>query len=1058
MSTVRTSLALPATPHVLVVMVATGRPNHIVSSIRTLRAQTYPMMDVVAVDDTGLSDVYDALSTRLGDDRVLRPDRRVGFARAANMALRDPMVANTGMKDADIVIFMRSDVALSPDAIAWMVRHLQQHPDIAIVGPKIRAWSEAPILRSFGMSADFFAHAEGGVETGELDQGQYDDRGEALWVDGACLAVRTDVWKTIGGFDTRYDHHREDFDLCWRARILGNQVGLVHEAVAYAADRDEDPVHTRYLQTRNTITTRWKNMSTGRLIVAQLLSVVLGLATLLWLVLTRRFGQAWAVIRAWAWAVGQLGGTTRRRHTIQRLRTKPERAMDSLRVGGLPRANRVVLAFIETFIHEDDAANDESWSLTDPLADQPFQRFLRDQSLIIIGLPMLIALIFSTATFWNDGAISGGQIAPWVNGHDWINGLLSGQPLSPIGDGGPSSPTAWALASLAWVLPLPTWLVQRITLFALPVVAWIGTMFLGRYLTGRPAPRVFAAAAVASSPLLVNAIGSGDLDGALILALTPGLASATLGLSTVGQPAKAWRATAYWAFIAAIMVGADPRAALWVMVPLLIIAIGRSLRPASRMGLVRMVSAVILGVSLVAPWLAKWGPTMGWLDSFQQPMWDDTNFLAAITGHIGQTLTLAAPDPIALIKLALSVLVPAIAAVAMFTIGVRRNALVAGLSGLAVVLGAFGVFNMTKAAIGQDWGVGAGGLWLIGIALLVVLTVTWSTWEEGTRTRTSAWGMLLSTFLVAGIGYQGFELANGPWNGLHVDPLAPAFVSSETLQVGAQRTIRLGRDAQGRLEWAATWADGPRMNAYGQFDDPTLVQAIDEALPSAVRQIGSNAGNVLGLLGVRWIVLDGADEGLTSALSAQPWLDRVPSTAAVVYRVATWQPFVSIPSSELAATIRAGGALPPLTEAETPQVLRPTRTANGWTMPVPAGAGDLVILALGHGSQWEARADGTVLQPVNANGNALELVHAWTLPPNTRSVQITAVRAPLDQGLIMLQGIVLLIILSLALRPPGRRTSTAIDDGDLPDDLTEITDSTGPIPVVTTTPTPGGQS
>ena len=1058
MSTSRLAPALPSTPHVLVVMVATGRPHHLVSAVRTLRAQSYPLMDVVAVDDTGNADVYQDLSARLGRDRVLKTDRRVGFARAANMALRDDMVAGTGMKDANVVLLMDADVALAPDAVAWMVRHLQANPEVAIVGPKIRAWAEQPVLRSFELSADFLGHAEGGIEAGELDQGQYDDRDEALWVDGACLAVRIDVWKAIGGFDSRYDHHREDFDLCWRARILGYQVGLVHQAVAYAADRDEDVVTRRYLTTRNTLTTRWKNMPTGRLVWSALPSLLVVLATLAWLLLTRRFGQAGALVRGWGWALSQLGGARRRRATIQRLRTTSEREIDPLRAKGLPRLNRALWALTETVITEDQTENDESWSLTDPLADQPFQRFLRDQSLIIIGLPMLLALIFSTAAFWNDLPISGGQVAPWVDGRTWIDGLFSTRPLAPIGQASQSSPTAWALASLAWLLPLPAWLVQRVALFSLPVVAWIGTMFLGRHLTIRPAPRVFAAAVVASSPLLLGALGAGDLSGAIVLVLAPGLASATLGLSTPHQPARAWRATAYWAFIAAIVIGAGPLTALWVLIPLIVLAVVRSMRPHTRMGLVRTLTAAVLGFGLGTPWLITWVRTAGQLDSLRADDLVASDFFAAFTGRVGDQSVDITASGVELAHQLLPLVIPFTLVLVAFTIGLRRNRILGGVSALAMVLGALALYFAGYAPPHIPLGIGVGGLWLLGVAGLVILLVTWTTWEEGTRTHTSAWGMLLSTLLVVGIGYQGFQLANGPYTQLRTDELVPAFVASETAQVGPQRVIRLGRDLDGRLNWGVTMATGPAISAYGQFDDPTVVTAINNALPSAVSQIGSNAGNVLGLLGVRWIVLDGSDEALTTALSAQPWLDRVPSTAAAVYRVATWQPFVSIPDQSLASTIRAGAALPALTEAETPAVLRPTRTLQGWTIPVPPGAGDLLLLAQGGDSQWEATADGQPLQPVTNSNATLAMIHAWTLPEGARSVQITAVQTPLDRLFLALQGVILLIIVSLALRPPGRHAQDRrIDQGDLPDDLTAITDSTGPIPVVTGGVPPAGE-
>jgi N-acetylglucosaminyl-diphospho-decaprenol L-rhamnosyltransferase len=44
------------------------------------------------------------------------------------------------------------------------------------------------------------------------------------WVTGACLLVRSDAFRQIGGFDDRYFLYVEEVDFCWRLHDAGWQV------------------------------------------------------------------------------------------------------------------------------------------------------------------------------------------------------------------------------------------------------------------------------------------------------------------------------------------------------------------------------------------------------------------------------------------------------------------------------------------------------------------------------------------------------------------------------------------------------------------------------------------------------------------------------------------------------------------------------------------------------------------------------------------------------------------------------------------------------------------
>ena len=67
----------------------------------------------------------------------------------------------------------------------------------------------------------------------EKDEGQYDTPADVFWVSGACLMVRSRLWKKLGGLDDRFFAHMEEIDLCWRLQLAGYRVTVVPESYVY---------------------------------------------------------------------------------------------------------------------------------------------------------------------------------------------------------------------------------------------------------------------------------------------------------------------------------------------------------------------------------------------------------------------------------------------------------------------------------------------------------------------------------------------------------------------------------------------------------------------------------------------------------------------------------------------------------------------------------------------------------------------------------------------------------------------------------------------------------
>jgi len=97
----------------------------------------------------------------------------------------------------------------------------------------------------------------------EEDHGQYDTQTDILWATGACLFIRTEVYKKEGGLDANFFAHQEEIDMCWRLRSRGYRIVCTPLSVVYhvggATLKAESPQKT-FLNFRNNLLMLYKNL------------------------------------------------------------------------------------------------------------------------------------------------------------------------------------------------------------------------------------------------------------------------------------------------------------------------------------------------------------------------------------------------------------------------------------------------------------------------------------------------------------------------------------------------------------------------------------------------------------------------------------------------------------------------------------------------------------------------------------------------------------------------------------------------------------------------------
>lgn len=993
-------------PAVLAVVVATDGEATLGRSLDALLAQDHPNLTVVGVDNGSRDGSRALLLDRLPASHVFVADRDLGFGNAVGMA----MDAAVG-RDHELVLFVHDDLALEPDAVGRLVATMQADDDLAIVGCKLVEWDDTRRLQAVGMSVDVTGRADPGVEPDELDQGQRDHESRALYVSTAGMLVRRDRFDRLGRFDHRYHLFRDDLDLCWRAWLWGWSVEVVPDAVA-AHDQSAATykrlgqtafLGPRYFAERNTLATLLKNYGWLRLVGVLPLFLVVGVLKVAGFVLTRRLGDAWQTVRAWVWNVLHLRETLRLRRPVQAHRARTDAELSGLfaRVTARVRAYAEAVGSAVTGGEDQIRFDVQDEDTPSPGLVERLRERLRTSPVGIAASLLLVLGLVVSVPLLSTAPVVGGELAPWPAGIATM--LRSYAEPWTVGD----LPAVAAVTPAQALLSIPatlaagvSWIAPRVLLLSVVPLAWAASLRAGRTITDRRLPRVAGATLYALSPPLLAALRTGRIGSAVAAAVAPLVVVAAHRATAPGVPRdRAWRAVAAAALAAATTIAFAPVTAALVTVAAVGGAIGLALGPRDDRGerLLRLGIAAVLTALLLLPWSP--------LIELRRRAFVGDVALGDAPGL--WSLLLLTPDlpgfPSAVAGIGL-----AAAVVLGVALARRRGASV----GLLVVF---------LAAVGAAWRLAllgpATAIW-VGAPLVVaalaaggLLVSAIDGAEEGLGAHDFGWRQLaavaVAVVVVVGTLASAGSVVGTAWQGYSEESPLPAHLASEQQVegVGPFRVLVLG-DAGADVRWAITDADGPSVASWGHRLAPAVAAQLDAEVDAVLGAGAIDAAARLGRLGIRYVVVpdEGASERLLAALGEQLDLDRQPTPAGAVYAVSTWLPRWSVVPADATDALAAGRPLGPGQQARavTPEL-------------VEGESGELLLLAdpvvPGAPGVEVVTADDEVVAPTRVGD-----VTAWQLPADP--VEVRRVGSERRLGLLAVQVVVLLAVVSLSLRAP----------------------------------------
>jgi GT2 family glycosyltransferase len=190
--------------------------------------------EIVVLDNASEDGSAAAVRERFPDVRVIEQLHRAGFGANHNTVIR----GTTGR----YVFVLNEDTTSDDWGFARMVAHLDEHPRVAALGPRLvypdgrpqaSAWRfPSPAATALGLVSLGRAGIvqSGGSETRDVD-----------WAMAAALLVRREALDEVGLFDEDFFIYSEETDLCRRLRTAGwrtqyfPSVTVVHHESQFSA-------------------------------------------------------------------------------------------------------------------------------------------------------------------------------------------------------------------------------------------------------------------------------------------------------------------------------------------------------------------------------------------------------------------------------------------------------------------------------------------------------------------------------------------------------------------------------------------------------------------------------------------------------------------------------------------------------------------------------------------------------------------------------------------------------------------------------------------------------
>jgi GT2 family glycosyltransferase len=209
--------------------------------------------EVIVIDDAS-PDATPMWLAQCSGIRVLTNSENIGFLRSVNKA--------AATARGEVLCLLNNDTEVTTGWLDALVRRLQSAEDIAMVGAKLLFGDGRVQEAGSVIFADASTRAVGTDQKAKAPRLNFVR--EVDYCSGACLAIRSSVWRELGGFDERFaPAYYEEADLAMAARSTGWRVLYEPAAVVvhhHRASYGRSEAESLQLRNREVFRDKWSDV------------------------------------------------------------------------------------------------------------------------------------------------------------------------------------------------------------------------------------------------------------------------------------------------------------------------------------------------------------------------------------------------------------------------------------------------------------------------------------------------------------------------------------------------------------------------------------------------------------------------------------------------------------------------------------------------------------------------------------------------------------------------------------------------------------------------------
>ncbi|WP_047448786.1 glycosyltransferase family 2 protein [Alistipes sp. ZOR0009] len=217
--------------------------------------------DIIVADNGSNDESVQHIKATHPSVQIIQFDRNYGFTGGYNKAISSI--------NHEYTVLLNSDVEVPQGWLEPLVAEMDKNKEVGACMPKIIAQQNKDSFEYAGASGGFldkfgYPFCRGRILSSlENDNGQYDNPTPVFWASGACLMVRTRLYRELGGLDSDFFAHMEEIDFCWRLQHEGYKVMAYPQSKVYHVGGGTLPNNNprkMYLNFRNSLLMLTKNL------------------------------------------------------------------------------------------------------------------------------------------------------------------------------------------------------------------------------------------------------------------------------------------------------------------------------------------------------------------------------------------------------------------------------------------------------------------------------------------------------------------------------------------------------------------------------------------------------------------------------------------------------------------------------------------------------------------------------------------------------------------------------------------------------------------------------